>query len=481
MKTPESISINDLAQRFGRAPILQDSSREILWSELPEALSRWRTALESLQLRSGDTCALYLQPDIDSILLILALWTQGIIVVPLNTRLPVDQLNVLLQNIRCSILISQEQINIGSIRQVRFSGLLEIFHKTESKTEQLSFLLQHHATILFTSGSSGQSKACLHTLANHYFSALGSNENIQLKPGDRWLLSLPLFHVAGIGILFRCLVSGATICLPEPNLAKSIKSLRPTHLSLVATQLFRLLQQPEFLSQTNIFKAILLGGSAIPASLIKKAHQLGLPIFMSYGSTEMSSQITTTQPNDSLERLLSSGKVLPYRQLRVTKEGDIQVRGATLFTGYVDGETILPARDQNGWFDTGDRGELEAGYLQVKGRKDTMFISGGENVFPEEIEREILHLESVKRVVVVAVADAVWGERPAAFIETETFEQTRQEIRDLLPSRLPKYKWPDYVFPWPDIEEKGLKISRQTFQQLANEMLQDSTDSHRFP
>ncbi len=479
MKPTQHIDVNDLAERYGDFPALQSSSRQVLWSKLPDAIYRWQSRLNFLSLKSGDPCALFMPPSIDTILILFAMWSKGIIAVPLNTRMPIAQLGALLQRIRCKVLISATEMvewHAANIRLERTSNLLKQ-QITLTGTKMPLFPLRNNATILFTSGSSGTNKACLHTMANHYFSALGSNENIPLTPGDRWLLSLPLYHVAGIGILFRCLISGATICVSEnQNPVEAIHAFQPTHLSLISTQLFRLLQQWDTMEdQLSQLRAVLLGGSAISPTLTKEAHSRGLPLFTSYGSTEMASQITTTRPNDSPEHLSSSGKLLKYRELEIDKTGEILVRGQTLFKGYIEKNSLVPERDENGWFHTADLGEIDQdGYLHVLGRKDNMFISGGENIHPEEIEREILQVEHVKRVVVVAVKNDEFGERPVAFLDTNTFEQTKQEIRDLLQERLPKYKWPDYFFAWPTIDEQGLKIQRNKFQKIANELLRDS-------
>lgn len=469
MNTPQHMSLKELAERYGDYPVLQSSNRQVLWKELPDAVERWQSSVDSLSLKSGDTCALYIPPSIDTILMLFAMWTRGIIAAPLNTRLPGESLLELLETIRCKTLISASPLELLSSEiHIQLCSNIRAEQQTPAAKEPLLIPLQNDATILFTSGSSGTSKACLHTIGNHYFSALGSNENIPLDAGDRWLLSLPLYHVAGMGILFRCLSSGATICVSEEkNLVEAISEFQPTHLSLVSTQLHRVLEQ--WKARPSILKAVLLGGSAIPAALIEKAYTLGLPLFTSYGSTEMASQVTTTRPNDSLERLLSSGRLLIYRNLRIDKTGEILVRGDTLFKGYVEKDSPQPQRDANGWFHTGDLGEIDdQGYLHILGRKDNMFISGGENIHPEEIEREILHIKGVRRVIVVDVEHEEFGRRPVAFVDSKEWEQTQAAIQRALPNILPKFKCPDALFPWPsEMDLPGVKINRQEFRNRA--------------
>ena len=124
----------------------------------------------------------------------------------------------------------------------------------------------------------------------------------------------------------------------------------------------------------------------------------GLPIHTSYGLTEMASQVTTTPPGASPGELRTAGRVLPGREVSISGGGEILVRGETLFAGYVDGEKVDRPLDADGWFHTGDLGDLdEDGYLRVLGRSDNLFISGGENIQPEEIEEALCSLEGVER------------------------------------------------------------------------------------
>jgi O-succinylbenzoic acid--CoA ligase len=184
--------------------------------------------------------------------------------------------------------------------------------------------------------------------------------------------------------------------------------------------------------------------------------------------TEMSSQVTTTGPGATREHLRTAGRLLPYRALCIADDGEILVRGATLFQGYLGSDGVIDAAvGAEGWFHTRDLGWLdEDGRLQVTGRKDHQFISGGENIQPEEVEAALLRLPGVTRAVVVPVPDTEYGERPVAFVDGPPDERLLTLAAEL-DEELPRFKIPDVVYPWPAGANGRFKLDRQAFRRLA--------------
>jgi O-succinylbenzoic acid--CoA ligase len=314
-------------------------------------------------------------------------------------------------------------------------------------------------------------KAALHSFGNHYYNALGSNRNITVQPGDRWLLSLPLYHVGGLGIVFRMLLGGGTVVIPESkeDMDTMVGRYGITHVSLVSTQLYRWLNQGVSKKTMRTLKAVLVGGGPVPSSLVSKAFQVGLPLFTTYGSTEMASQIATTTPKDPEDRLFTSGKVLEFRSLQIDG-GEILVKGETLFKGYVSEEKITLPVDDDGWFRTGDMGALDReSYLAFLGRKDNMFISGGENITPEEIERLLCLIPRIAQAVVVPIEDNEFGFRPVAFVKTlgnKTLDH--KGLAADLQRNLPRFKVPVAFYEWPKEEDKDrIKPDRAYLRRLA--------------
>jgi len=319
--------------------------------------------------------------------------------------------------------------------------------------------LKNASTIIFTSGSSGEAKAVVHSLENHYFNAVGSNQNIAVQPGDRWLLSLPLYHVSGMGILWRCMLGGGDIVFPKKkDLAANISELAITHVSLVPTQLLRLLEKKQDIKILKKLKCILLGGAPIPDDLLNKAKRLKLPIYMTYGLTEMASQVATSQkPFGPLQPL-------DHRELKIVNN-EILVRGKTLFLGYLKNGKLQKPFDKNGWFHTGDLGTFSKKEgLKILGRKDNMFISGGENIYPEEIEKALFNTGWFENAVVVPVKNIEFGFRPLAFIKPHQKQKlTATKIIRQLKKTLPSFKVPQTYRDFPkEYTQHGMKPDRQT-------------------
>lgn len=499
---PDSFSFAEIAEKYADSPAIIGPDGQLSYRDYFQWICAIAENLRSQGISPGERIAVLAPNCFEYPALLMALWQIGATAVLLSPRFPEGQITALLQQTGCGKLIrlqnppqlatcySMFDLNIPNIRNLtRFFGQSKIQNPKSDPLvpsapprgiRNLNIPPGHEATLIFTSGSSGAPKAALHTFGNHYYNALGSNLNIPFGPGDRWLLSLPLYHVGGLAILFRALAGGGAVAIPEPGmpLIESIQRLQATHLSLVATLLFRLLNDDPGGKTLSALKAILLGGSAIPASLVRQATELNLPLHTSYGCTEMASQVTATPPG-AREKLATSGRVLKYREVKIAPDGEILVRGETLFRGYVQGSALEQRRDAQGWFPTGDLGEFdEEGYLLVHGRKDNMFISGGENIYPEEIEAALGEMEGIEQVLVVPLEDEEFGARPVVFVKMppgKTLEEPA--LRRFLESRLARFKIPDYFFPWPETApQRGIKLERGFFKRLAETLRRSSAE-----
>jgi O-succinylbenzoic acid--CoA ligase len=449
------------AREHGDEPALIDEHRTITYDQYRQAVGNTAWRLKQRGIGSGQIVAVHARPGIDYIVLLQAIWSLGAVAAPTrdNQITPND----------CTALVSDADKTAGSDRVFPLAEVVACDdHAAPAVNADNIIEIDRPATLIATTGSSGTPKWVQHRYANHYYSALGSNENIRLQPGDRWLICLPLHHVSGLSIVFRAMLA-ATAAVIHPvkmSLRESLCRFGVTHLSLVHTQLKRLLDEGVDARAVERLKAVLVGGSAIPPGLLKRAHAAGLPLFTTYGSTEMASQVTTTRPGDPLDRLLTSGRLLGNRELRIAEDGEIMVRGATRFDGYRYEDRLEEPFDQSGWFATGDIGELdEQGYLTVLGRKDRMFISGGENIYPEQIERTLLSLPEITEAVVVPVYDPEWGYRPVAALTFEGKPPTETQLRSRLAGKLPGYLVPDRYYLW-QMDREALKPTPGQVSQL---------------
>lgn len=430
------------AERFPTRPAVITPHETISYREFHERINAAQELLS--KLKAPKMMAVCAPSSLEYLITIMAAWRLGIVTVLLSTRQPPEIIKKQLEHLDCRSVLTDLQ----SISDVR---------ATSDYPSRIWF--NQPATILFTSATTAEPKAVVHTYANHYWSAVGANENMPLKNDDRWLLSLPLYHVGGLAILFRTILAGAAIIVPQAkeDLAVSIAKYAPTHVSLVPAQFLKLTD----LKPLKKLKGILMGGSAIPDSIFAAAKKHNLPLFVTYGLTEMSSQVATGKAGGKIE-------VLKYRQMKVAKDGEVLVKGQTLFKGYwKKGKTILPLID-SGWFKTGDLGRIDRTKgLQVIGRRDNMFISGGENVHPEEIERAINAFDDVELATVVPVKDKQFGLRPVAFVKTRSNHALKTAaLTKSLEKTLPGFKIPKIFFPWP-VSDNSLKPSRQELQQIA--------------
>ena len=404
------------------------------YQELDSLIETKRKKLQTLGVKPSHRVAFIASSYVETIILFFALLRLGAILCPLSFRLPPLALQERLAKLKADAFL--ENHTISSLRHTPSQPLPSAV-----------------CCLLFTSGSSAHPKIAALSYDNFLASATGSIPPCHLQEHSRWLLSLPLFHVGGIGILFRCILSHSCIVLSKEKPPRALEQNKITHLSLVPTQLYRLLQEPP---AYKTLECILLGGAPIPPELLVQAKKRNFPVFSTYGMTEMSSQITMDQ-----------GKVLPFREVQIASDGEILVKGKTLFKGYLQEDMLfLPLID--GWFATKDLGEWDASdNLVIKGRKDLLFISGGENISPEEIERALCSLTGIYLAVVVPIPDEEYGERPFAFIHN-TCGTSAEEIRERLLSVLPKFCIPKQIVSLPgDLVENSIKWDRKALRKLA--------------
>ncbi|WP_417761792.1 o-succinylbenzoate--CoA ligase [Shewanella sp.] len=447
-RQPDAIALLSSGQRYSYRQL----SQQVI------ALGAW---LSQQGLTRGDKLAAIASNCVNMVLLYWACVDRGLLFSPLSPKFPDQQLLEIMQRLQLNQLWCPDEHRAqlwqhAQRLQPDFNALAESLADSNNQPPEIE--IDRPVDILLTSGSSGLPKGAVHSLSNHIANASGSLQRISLSTNDGWLLSLPLFHIGGLAIVNRCALSAATIVMVDDNLPLSEQLQRDpiSHLSLVATQLQRLLaDSPASLSKV---KCLLLGGGAIGTELTDALQQLGISAFTSYGMTEMGSQITT-----SAAHILGSGELLPNRELCI-KDGVIWVKGATLFLGYLQPDgSLLRDTDSDGWFCTKDRGYFdEHGQLHIQGRSDNMFICGGENIQPEEVEAALKLHPQIVDAIVFGEANEEFGLLPSAILKTRDGTlPSEAELTEFLLPKIARFKRPRVYYAWPHGDFQGLKVQRK--------------------
>ncbi len=350
-------------------------------------------------------------------------------------------------------------LDANAEREAQLCSTLQPLLWTDSLPHVTSnYCLDALATIVFTSGSTGRPKAVAHSHAQHFASANGLLQKFAFTCDDTWLLSLPIYHVSGLSIIYRWLAAGGCLKLASGDLHQDIQDA--THASLVPTQLQRLLTSSPPLKLTHV----LLGGGHIPTELAERANALGVQTWIGYGMTEAASTISAK----AVDGQTGVGDVLPNRQVKI--EGNhIFVGGDTLASGYYFQGMLRSLRSDSGWFASGDLGRWQANQLHIIGRADNLFISGGENIHCEEVEAALVGFPKVLQAFVVPIESEEFGARPVAILDVPSLPP-RDKLEAWLHHHLVKFKWPDHYFLMPEaLKQSGIKVSRQALKQWLNE------------
>ncbi|ACZ24061.1 O-succinylbenzoate-CoA ligase [Veillonella parvula DSM 2008] len=302
------------------------------------------------------------------------------------------------------------------------------------------------AAIMNTSATTGQFKSVPLRWGQIKAHVQASQEVLGKTEQDNWLMVLPLFHVSGLSILMRSLYNGTAVTIlpkyDEAQVLKLIESEQINMMSLVPT----ILTQLESRITHHNLRVILLGGEFIPMALIEACEKKSLPIYKTYGMTETFSQSVTFSILEYPHKRESVGKPLPGMQVRIDNPdadgvGEIHLTGPMVMSGYINKESI------DGDFNTDDIGYIdEDGFIYILNRRKDLIISGGENVYPKELEDLVYTLPSVKECAVVPVPDAKWGQVPALFVAFHDGKSLLPEdILAFMSNSLAKYKVPKYV------------------------------------
>lgn len=461
------LELTDWQKYYQKEGSLQDNALHwcISWYQLSILINQRAKQLQQAFIAKGDGVALVGKSGADLLISYLAVLQCGGRVLCINPAFPEVKVTQICQQTDMAYRLDCDDTHA-------LFAIKPLVTKNKKAVIAEDILSICPLTLTLTSGSSGYPKAVVHKLSAHLASASGVVTLMKGTSLSVWLLSLPLFHVSGQGIVWRWLYTGCRLQIVSENLYQDLFEV--THASLVPTQLQRFLAYLQQKQCDYKLQHILLGGTHIPQDLTEKTTALGVQSYSGYGMTEMASTVFAKPSNQTS----GVGYLLAGREAKLVAQ-EVWVKGACLAEGYWQNSSqpkrslsyIRPLVNEDGWYQTKDKAAFieqnGARELFILGRFDNMFISGGENIQPEEIEQIILRHSAVEQVFIVPKVDREFGHRPVAMVSfNQPFDLTLVEsLRAYIQDKLEKFKQPIAYFSLEQVVAEiggvnGIKVAR---------------------
>ena len=447
------------------APALIFEGRTWTYTRLNREVAGVCARLDAAGVRPGERVGVLLGNVPLYVALVHALIRMRAVIVPLNLRLRPVELGDQVRRAELAWLVHAPdrgetvQGLLAGDRLISAEALSGSGFDREGAWEGRPIDLADDWGLLFTSGTTGTPRGAVISLAAMHAGAVASAFRLGTLPDDRWLLVMPLYHIGGLAIVFRCCLYGTTVVLQDgfdPEAAWSALARdRVSLLSVVPTMLRRLIAHAPDRKPPVALRLALVGGAAAPEELVVEALGQGWPLALTYGLTEAVSQVATATTESVRRNPASVGRPLMGTRVRIGapgacefprfdfppgEPGEIYVAGPNLMRGYL-GESPI-----GGWLATGDIGFLDAdGDLTILQRRTDLIVSGGENVYPAEIERVLASHAGIRESCVVGIEDDEWGQRPAAVVVRRDPALTAAEIDVYLRQRMAGYKLPGRI------------------------------------
>ena len=422
-------------------------------------------------IKKGDRVAVLAENCLEYLVLFVAAQKMGCILVPINYRLAGAEIDYLLKNADPRLLIFESKfapkLSHAACRKIPFHMPLEDLskfcdpcvsspHDDFFKNEQL--VGDDPIFILYTSGTTGFPKGALYTHKMLFWNSVNTALSLTLNTESCTVNCMPPFHTGGWNVLTTPLFHhGGYSCLMKSFDARKVLELiereQVTIFMGVPTMLKMMADLPEF--DTADFRTlcyVIVGGEPMPLHLIDKWHQKQVPVRQGYGMTEVGPNLTSLHQKDAIRKMGSIGLPNFYVETKIVDDsntvgspartGELLLRGPMVTPGYWKDQAATESAFSSGWFKTGDRvRQDDEGYLFVVDRIKNMYISGGENVYPAEVERVLLAHPNVNEAVVVGVPDEDWGEVGKAYIVLNKSVSTVDLLKHCR-SNLAKFKVP---------------------------------------
>jgi O-succinylbenzoic acid--CoA ligase len=461
------------ARRRPGRPAIEWRGRPIPYAELDGRVRALALRLRTAGVAPGDRIAVVHRNEPLVAELLHAAIALEAVLVPLDPRLTAEELRERFEDMRPRIAVAGD--DLAGIAREAARDLLAIrvhAHHELAALEPAPGALATHLDsaqdrlLLFTSGTTGRAKAVRLAWENLQASAMASAERLGSREDDRWLACLPLHHIGGLSILVRSAIHGSTAVLHErfdaDRVLHALARERIHLVSLVPTQLRRLLEPADpaaarLDAAPPALRVVLLGGGPIPPDLVARCLERRIPVSPTYGLTEAASQVTTLAPEELALAPGSAGRPLAGTRVRIVDDtgrdlpanepGEILVHGPQVMRGYLDRPDETARALAGGWLHTGDIGFLDArGDLHIHDRRSDLIVTGGENVYPAEVEAALLAHPDVAEACAVARPDPEWGQAVHVVIVSRVGSRPSLEsLRESARARIAGFKLPRSV------------------------------------
>lgn len=475
--TPEKIAITSY-----------DSNKSYTYSDLHRYANQLTKKFTELNIEEGERIAVLAEHGLEYMVLFVACQRMGIILVPLNYRLSQREIYKLIADCTPSLIIYNqshqgklEQLSSEHSKIISFD-LLRNYYETSYASPVKSFEIKEDNPlfIFYTSGTTGTPKGVIYTNKMLFWNSLNTSMQLGITFRDSTVNILPPYHTSGWNVFITPLMhkgghigmlekfdAEKTLCLLELNKATLFMAL-PTMLLMM--------QQSTVFKKVNLkrLRYIISGGEKVPSELVNYwKSEKNIYIRPGYGLTEAGPSITSLHHKMAQLKPNSIGKPNFYLSIKMVDKkgvqvapnevGELCIKGDIVTPGYWNNSVKTNNKIKKGWLFTGDFAYSDTeGFLYMKGRKNDMYISGGENIYPQEIEAQLEAMDTIDKAVVLSVKDDKWGQCGIAFVTKIGKDLSVAQIRAFLKPNLVAFKHPKYIFILDDIPQTSLgKVSRK--------------------
>jgi fatty-acyl-CoA synthase len=442
--------IRDRARTTPGRVAIDHLGRTVSYAWLDEASERLAGSLQARGLVRGDRVATLTGNSPEHVAVFFACAKAGLLLAPLSWRLAAPELAYQLDDAEPSLFLAEdEHTTLAEATGWPFEPLT-VADEQVAESQEVGVENGDPLLLVYTSGTTGRPKGALLTHANCFWTNLSFDLATGVSGDDVVLQVLPQFHCGGWNV--QALLAwwkGATVVLErsfEPARCLTlIEEKRVTTMMGVPANYLFLAQEPAFGStDLSSLRRAVVGGAAMPEALLQTWHDRGVEVVQGYGLTEAAPNVLCLPPEDAVRKLGSAGKPYPHVDVRLSDEGELQVRGPNVFAGYWRNPEASAEALDGDWLRTGDIAERdEEGFYRIKGRLKDMYISGGENVYPAEVESVLYEHPAVADAAVVGVPNERWGEVGVAFVVAG--DVAEEELIEFVRERLAHFKAPKAV------------------------------------